>query len=399
VDNLTHSLFGATLARTPLARAGRGTTAALILASNAPDIDILAAAGGSLKYLEWHRGMTHGPLGLAGLAVASAAIVYVARAALDRHRAADANPARLALSEDHAAANRRRGTSDPRAAVHGRVNASFAMLVAVALVGVVFHVLMDLPTSYGTRLLSPFSWRWYAVDWMPIVDIYLWVALGSGLYIGRLSQEARRRNAVIALTFVAAVYGVRAFMHREALDLAPRLFGPTLPQRCDPAPAVQPLIDSWPKPAPPPPADPAHRCLVEIAALPTFLSPFDWHVIAQTSNSYEIHDISLLDRRFREADAESGVFWRQTLRYPNIWTPDVFRGASTRGGQTFLGFSRFPAARSARDAGGAATVRFTDVRFVGVPALADQPVRRVQPFTLTIRFDAAGNLLSETLGQ
>ena len=51
MDNLTHTLFALTLARTPLARAGRGTTAALILASNAPDIDIVATAGGAVKYL------------------------------------------------------------------------------------------------------------------------------------------------------------------------------------------------------------------------------------------------------------------------------------------------------------------------------------------------------------
>ena len=62
MDNLTHSLFGLTLARTPLGRAGRGTTAALLLASNAPDIDIVVTAGGSANYLAYHRGPTHGPL-------------------------------------------------------------------------------------------------------------------------------------------------------------------------------------------------------------------------------------------------------------------------------------------------------------------------------------------------
>ena len=67
MDNLTHTLFAATLARTALRRSGRGTTTALILASNAPDIDIVATAGGALKYLEWHRGPSHGPLGIAGL--------------------------------------------------------------------------------------------------------------------------------------------------------------------------------------------------------------------------------------------------------------------------------------------------------------------------------------------
>ena len=50
MDNLTHTLFGLTLARTPLGRAGRGVTTALVLASNAPDID--AVVGPRLKIVE-----------------------------------------------------------------------------------------------------------------------------------------------------------------------------------------------------------------------------------------------------------------------------------------------------------------------------------------------------------
>src|SRR4051794_20065708 len=50
MDNVTHTLFALTLARTPLGRAGRGTTAALVLASNAPDIDIVATIGGAASY-------------------------------------------------------------------------------------------------------------------------------------------------------------------------------------------------------------------------------------------------------------------------------------------------------------------------------------------------------------
>ena len=371
---MTHTLFGATLGRTSLGRAGRGVTAALILASNAPDIDIVATAGGSIKYLEWHRGMTHGPLGVVLLAVASAAIVHVGRRVLAKH-----------LSEVTLV-----GPRSPAA------DAPFHMLFAAALVGVIFHVLMDLPTSYGTRPFSPFSWRWYGLDWLPIIDIYLLIALGSGLFLGRLSQEARRRNATIVLTFVAAIYGVRAYMHHQAMDLAPRLFGPALPPRCDAPPESDPVVDSWPK-AVPSPAVAGRRCLVEIAAIPTFMSPFDWRIVAQMSNSYEIHDVNILDGRLRDADGDA-VFWRQTIRYPNIWTPDVQRAATTRLGQVFLGFSRFPAARTARDAAGAATVRFTDMRFVGGPLLNDAR-GRVQPFTATIRFDQSGDLVSERLGQ
>src|SRR5204863_1300405 len=153
LDNVTHTLFAATLARTPLARAGRGTTAALVLASNAPDIDIIATAGGPVKYLEWHRGPTHGPLGVVGLAIVTAGLVWIGRGILDRRRARKAAPA--------------------PAGGAAQVDASFGMLVAVSLVGALLHVLMDLPTSYGTRILSPFDWHWFAVDWLPIVEVYL----------------------------------------------------------------------------------------------------------------------------------------------------------------------------------------------------------------------------------
>src|SRR6266850_5582841 len=134
MDNITHTLFGATLARTPLGRAGRGTTAALIIASNLPDIDIITTAGGSISYLQWHRGPTHGPIGIVGLGLVTAAIVSVAYRIID---------------------SRTRPQSTERASV-----APFGMLAIVSIVGVLLHVVMDLPTSYGVRVLSPFSWRW-----------------------------------------------------------------------------------------------------------------------------------------------------------------------------------------------------------------------------------------------
>ena len=84
LDNLTHTLFALTLARTPLGRAGRGTTAALLVASNAPDIDIVTTAGGGVSYLQWHRGPTHGLLGVAGLGVLTAGLVWLWQRFRDR---------------------------------------------------------------------------------------------------------------------------------------------------------------------------------------------------------------------------------------------------------------------------------------------------------------------------
>ena len=377
MDNLTHTLFALTVARTPLGRAGRGTAAALVLGSNAPDVDIVTLAQGSVSYLHWHRGPTHGPLGVVGLGVATAAIVWFGRRAYDRWR----GPAATVPST-----NRLR-------------DATFPMLVAVSIVGTLLHVAMDLPTIYGTRLLSPFDWRWFAVDLMPIIDVYLLAALVAGLAFGRQSPAARQRNAAIVLVLMAANYGLRAVERSQALDLVPRLFGPTLAPPCDPQRSAPPgPIDVWPR-ARAATSPGGKRCVVEVAAIPTFTSPFRWQVIVQTSDAYELRDIDLMDSRWRQADEESLAPWRTNLRYPNVWTPAVMRAAETELGQLFLGFSRFPAARSALDAQGVTTVRWTDVRFATGGVGIDQ--RRPVPnfFTATVTVGADAQILQQRLGR
>jgi membrane-bound metal-dependent hydrolase YbcI (DUF457 family) len=367
LDNLTHSLFGLTLGRTPLGQAGRGTTTALLLASNSPDIDIVATAGGALRYLEWHRGPTHGPLGVIGLGLATAAIVWAGRRAW----------------------NSKAATEPP---------ASFLMLWAIATVGVVCHVLMDLPTSYGTRLFSPFDWRWFAEDWMPIIDVYLLIALAAGLLFGGASLRTRRRAAVIVLVFTAANYVTRAVTHHQAMVQASRLFGPLLPEPCDDAIPLE-WIDRWPRDRHAAGAEldgerdrSATRCVVEIAAIPDFLSPFHWRVVAHLSNAYEMHDLDLLVPR-AGADTE----WRLSVRYPNQWTPAVMQASRSRVAQVFLGFSRFPSVRSVVDGSGDATVTWNDMRFV--PGRADdRRVQRPNLFTATVSLDRDGRILEEKLG-
>lgn len=379
MDNLTHTLFALTVARTPLSRAGRGTAAALVLASNAPDVDIVTIARGTDSYLRWHRGPTHGPLGIIGLGLVSAALVFYGRRIYDNWRASHGN------------------TPPPDRAG----NASFQMLVALSILGALLHVAMDLPTQYGTRIFSPFDWHWYSIDLMPIVDVYLLAALISGMAFGARSVDARQRNASIVLIMMAANYGLRVVTHAQALDTVPRLFGPTLAAPCDPQLADQRhTIDVWPRSQPVSLPATGKRCLVELAAMPTFVSPFRWQIIAHVSNAYELRDVDLLEMRSRDPEDDSEAPWRTTLRYPNVWTPTVTRAAATDLGQLFLGFSRFPAARSAIDPHGVTTVRWTDVRFAsGGTAAFEQ--RRPGPsfFTATVTVGADGRILLERLGR
>jgi membrane-bound metal-dependent hydrolase YbcI (DUF457 family) len=374
MDNLTHTLFAVTLGRTPLGRAGRGTTTALVLASNAPDIDILATVRGGASYLQWHRGPTHGPFGVVALSAVTAAIVWGIQRRVDRRR----NPLDEAPSP------------------------SFGTLWAVSALGVLFHILMDLPTSYGTRLLSPFDWHWFAADLMPIVDVYLVAALFAGLLLGETSEMARRRNAAIVLILMAANYGMRVVARHEAIGMAPRAFGPLMPQPCDPNGVDHPLLVRWPQnnvslPSTMPGG--ASRCLIDLAAMPTFLSPFRWRLIARLSNAYELHDVDLLDSVLRRpVDAEAAP-WRLTVRYPDQWTPIVKAAAAAPVARTFLGFSRYPAARWVADPQtGVVTVRWTDMRFAGGMTL-DQRAGRGNIFGATVRVSPRGDVVGEQLGQ
>ena len=381
MDNLTHTLFAVTLGRTPLGRAGRGTTTALVLASNAPDIDIVATARGNASYLQWHRGPTHGALGIVALGMATAAIVWAIQRYIDRR----ADPPRDANPIDDAP------------------SASFGMLLVVSTLGVLCHVLMDFPTSYGTRLLSPFSWHWFAADLMPIVDIYLIAALLAGLLFGQTSEASRRRNAAIVLALMAANYGVRAVARHEAIVLAPRVFGPLLPKPCNPNRVDRPLVVSWPRADAATPmaswSGESSRCLVDLAAMPTFLSPFKWRLIARLSNAYEMHDLDVLDARLRRPAGVGEAPWRVTIRYPDQWNPAVQAAAGAPLAQVFLGFSRFPAARWIVDQRtGVATVRWTDMRFAAGPTL-DQRVGRGSLFTATVRLTPDGRVLDAQLGQ
>jgi membrane-bound metal-dependent hydrolase YbcI (DUF457 family) len=376
MDNLTHTLFGATLARTPLNRPGRGTTAALILASNAPDIDIVTAMDGALSYLEWHRGPTHGPLGIVALGVVVAGIVWAGSRLLDRDRTT--------------------------------THARFGPLALVSIAGVLCHVLMDLPTSYGTRLFSPFDWHWYTADLMPIIDIYLLAVLGACLWFGN-RLEWRRRNVVIALALMALNYGVRIGAQRQALDIAPRLFGPALPERCESAGAQGPFVDRWPIHRPLSGPDLERRCLLEIVALPSFISPFQWRLVAQLSNAFETRELDLISHARRPPPTGPEAPWRLVQRIPNHWTPAALHAARSHTAQVFLGFSRFPAVRmntaeiaptgqSTADAEGDTIVRWTDVRFtVAAPGTPiDRP--RAGFFSATVIVAPDGRIVDERLG-
>ncbi|HVC21014.1 MAG TPA: metal-dependent hydrolase [Vicinamibacterales bacterium] len=391
MDNLTHTLFGFTLSRTPLERAGRGTTAALLLASNAPDIDIVTALhGGRLAYLADHRDATHGVLGGLLLAAATAAIVRLWYARPWRR-----TPARV-----------------PDDAAPGR-DASFPALLGVSLIGVLFHLLMDLATPYGTRILSPFSGTWYAFDWMPVIDIYLWAILIACTIMCLVRPAQRRRIAAAALVLTLGLYAVRATAHQAALHQAAAEVAAEGIAPCTPGvdPARAPLLDlaSWsdrpagkiaaPAAGAAMAAHPgAPACLVQMAALPTYLSPFTWRIVERFPDAYELTDINVLPALLPSLSGRTRAPGQRTV----LWFPDqhshwVADAAAAPSARVFLEFSRFPAVRT-EHAHGRVIVRWTDVRFGGGITRLRGRTPAIDAFGAVVQLDEQGRILHWKIG-
>jgi hypothetical protein len=236
---------------------------------------------------------------------------------------------------------------------------------------------------------------------MPIIDIWLLIVLLAGLLFGLRSPAAKRRNGAIVLTLMALIYGVRAAAHHQALVLAPRLLGPTLPQPCDPAAARPPSSTAgrahrsrcrcWPR---------ASAASSKSRAMPDFIRPFSWRIIAQMSNAYEIYQLDLLE------ECESGD--RVSLDCSEVSRPLQRRAegkyhsaglwSNTCCGHPRPGESIGPAARSVVGADGVTTVRWTDVRFVLGAGPIDQPRPWPDMFTATVRIAAEGQIVDEHLG-
>jgi len=344
VDNLTHTLFALTLANAGVRRFGRGATATLVLASNIPDLEFVTrfADNGRLAYLAAHRGPTHGPLGLA-LGASMAAIVWLL--------------------------NRRQ-----RSAGH---IASFPALVAIGMAGVAGHVLIDLGTSYGTRVLSPFSVVWYGVDWLPILDVWLWVLLGAGLVIAWLRPVQRRAAAAAALTLAVGYVGLRAVTHQTAVERALQI--ETLAGVVPGGPAPSTLF--------------AYRYgsrrSVLPAALPAGSSPFAWRLITRTASGFEVRDVNLLSR----GDAQGPA----VLRFPDSRSSLIARAAAAPTARVFLDFSRFTSVEVMQHRNGDATVHWYDMRF-GRPAAGADERTYTSPFGAWVRLAPDGRMLAYGLG-
>src|SRR5258706_1065702 len=199
MDNITHSLVGLMLSRSGLGGATPRIGMVMVLASNIPDIDIVAALGGSVSYLEWHRGYTHSLIGAPVMALLPLLLVW----------------------------------------------RFFGRAYLCSLPCVLSHLLLDWTNGYGIRMLLPVSSQYLRLDITDIVYLWILALLLFSLcapWLAKLVTDevaSRRRGggpsrawAVFALSGLA-VYDLGLWSaHERALNvLNSHIYNGALPMR------------------------------------------------------------------------------------------------------------------------------------------------------------------------
>lgn len=276
MDNLTHTAVGLMLSRAGLNRLTPRATAILLVAANAPDIDVVSAAGGPVSYLHYHRHLTHSLLLMPVMALLSVLLV----------RAIGRKPVR------------------------------WVGALAVAVVGVGSHLLLDYTNGYGIRLLLPFSQTYYRLEWTAVVDVWIWAALllaiaapflsrlvGSEIASGsRKALYPGRGWPIFALLFILLYEGARGALHARALGtLESRLYENAEPLR--------------------------------VAAVPDPVSPLRWRGVVETAGAFVLPEVNIT-RDFDPGRA-------RILHKPDV-DPAMEAARRTEAFRVFLDFAEFP---------------------------------------------------------
>jgi inner membrane protein len=290
MDNLCHTLMGAAIGEAGLKSTTRFANPALMIASNLPDLDVLVFAT-SVPAASFRRGWTHGVLAQTLLPIAFTGLLLL----WDRWR-----PQR-----------------DARAPA-----ARAGALLLISYVGVLSHVLLDYLNNYGVRLLMPFSNRWFYGDTLFIVDIWMLLALGAGIYFSR--RRSRTWPARCALAVVSIYIGVMLVSAGASRRI---------------------VLDAWIRDHGSPP-----KALM-VGPLP--ITPVSKVVIADAGDHFETGTFSWFTPHVR----------RDAQRLPNRMNePAVVRARQNPRVAALLKWSRFPYFEVTQVPEGA-LVTFTDLRF------------------------------------
>jgi inner membrane protein len=243
----------------------------------------------------------------------------------------------------------------------------FRSFFIIWLVEILAHTFLDLVTSYGTMVLSPFSNARITLDWVFIIDPFLFSIFFFPIVALWIFKRKARAIARCSLALATLYVSLCAANHFWALSLAKTH------------------------------AREKGLVVESLASLPQPLSPFYWGNYIATKERIYVGLVDLIGARHQNAGPDASFFRRFLARYQPIqyiryrpWeryeaSPWVKKALVLEGVQTFLWFARFPVARYSGVVDGHHRVTLYDLRF-GV--IGDR-----RPFRYTVDFDQDGNTL------
>jgi len=273
-----------------------------MVAANLPDVDVVVFVS-STPAISFRRGWTHGIGAQIVLPIALTAVVVV----LDRLWRRGAS----------------RGTASDR-----EVPLSVPSLLLLSYIGSYSHVFLDYLNNYGVRLLAPVDWRWFYGDAVFIVDPWLWLSLGAGVWLSlrrRATGPARG-----ALVFTVCYTLAMLWSARAARDV---------------------VIRTW--------TNARGQAPIALMVGPRPITPLTRDVIVDAGDRYETATFSWL--------GPTVTFDRESVP-KNDTLPAARRAREMPPMRYFLSWSRFPFWTVAPRASGD-RVTVGDMRFAGVGAL------------------------------
>lgn len=208
------------------------------------------------------------------------------------------------------------------------------------------HVLLDLLTSYGTMIFSPFFEHRFSWNLVFIIDLIfsgiVFLPLLASLFLKRRAQWICRGSLLALAAYILFCW----FQHGQALREA-RTFSKELNEE-----------------------------VLQIAALPQPVSPFRWALYVETRDKIYQGFVDLAGRA-TPADASShasfferlnslyyasgSIPYRSMEKLPN--SPWVKKALNAEGIRFYYWFARFPVVKSVDSNDGRHRVEFMDVRF------------------------------------
>ena len=358
MEPVTHVLMGATLARSGVNRKAAYATLTMAIAAEFPDIDMLWGLRGPVASFQHHRGITHTFLGIPF----EAALLVVCAWALHRWRG-------------------RRPSARPLTKAPVR----WGMLYAGVLLALLSHIFLDWTNNYGVRPFFPFNPRWYAGSFVYIFDpllfavLLLCLGLPSlfrliGSEVGARQETFRGRGmAMAALGFVAAYYGVRAYEHGRAVQLA-----------------MEQSIAAPGDANAPAHATPVYLAPQRVLASPDPLLLFRWYTVTDYGPGYQLGTAYTRQETFAAGDN----FQPKPDR-----SPAVVVAEESAMGRVYLDWSPTPFIVAMHPSDPANEVKtyvtFRDPRFMGDATMLHP--KGSSPFTATVALDGANRVMAQTM--